>query len=347
MIQNIISEQSIDNARQAILNSEKIIIVAHTSPDGDAVGSVMGMHRFLCNMGKKPVAIFPDDFPSFLKNVPFVSEALLHRDNEHISEINAAIADADLILCQDFNEFKRTASMSDALSKSSAKKILIDHHLDPTPDCWDVVISFPEMSSTCELVYRLISQMGYGNMIDTVCAECLYTGMMTDTGNFTYSSSNPEFYHIIAELLRKGVDKDKIYRDVNRNSSVDRMKLWGYLLSEKMIVYPEYKTAVTVLTSAEKTKFNFQKGDTEGFVNEPLMIKGIVFSAFFSEDKGKIKLSFRSIGSFPTNVVASKHFGGGGHLNASGGESYTTLEKTVKKFVDDVLPLYKELLNKK
>jgi len=193
------------------------------------------------------------------------------------------------------------------------------------------------------MIFRLICRMGDFTMINLACAECIYTGMMTDTGGFTYNSNNHEIYIIIAELIKIGIDKDDIYRKVFNTYSVDRIRLMGYCLFHKMKVYPEYRTALITLTLKELSQFNYVNGDSEGFVNIPLSIAGIDFSVFMREDTNKIKISFRSQGTFPSNKVASDLFNGGGHLNASGGESSTTLIEAVKKF-ENALPDYKDFL---
>ena len=232
--------------------------------------------------------------------------------------------------------------MADAVINATAPKILVDHHLHPA-DFAKTVISYPEISSTSELVFRLICRLGDFSQINLACAECIYTGMMTDTGGFTYNSNGQEIYIIIAELIKIGIDKDEIYRKVFNTYSADRLRLMGFCLFQKMKIFPEYKTALISLTSKELYQFNFQNGDAEGFVNIPLSIAGVDFSVFMREDTDKIKISLRSQGQFPANKVAAELFNGGGHLNAAGGESYSTLAETIKKF-EDALPDYKDFL---
>ena len=227
---------------------------------------------------------------------------------------------------------------------AKAHKILIDHHLNPSPDFANVVISYPQISSTSELIFRAICRMGHFSDINLGCAECIYVGMMTDTGGFTYNSNHEEIYSIIYELIKLGVDKDDIYRKVYNTFSADRMRLMGYCLYKKMKIYPEYQAALITLTQKELHEFNYDNGDAEGFVNIPLSIEGINFTVFMREDPDKIKVSLRSQGTFPTNKFASEVFGGGGHLNASGGESFTTLQAAVRKF-EEALPLYREFLD--
>ena len=240
----------------------------------------------------------------------------------------------------------RIENMADSVGASSARKILIDHHLHPDNFC-RITISHPEISSTSELVFRLICRMGYFSEISRAAAECIYTGMMTDTGGFSFNSNNPEIYFIISELLSKGIDKDEIYRKVYNTYSECRLRLMGYVLSQ-MRVYEECHSALITLTVAEQNQFKYQKGDSEGFVNIPLSIKDVRFSCFLREDteKDMIKISLRSVGDFPCNKVAAEYFNGGGHLNASGGEFYGTMEGAIARF-GEALKAFEPLLKVK
>ncbi|MBR1719212.1 MAG: bifunctional oligoribonuclease/PAP phosphatase NrnA, partial [Phocaeicola sp.] len=230
---------------------------------------------------------------------------------------------------------------------SKARKILIDHHLHPSDFC-SIIISHPEISSASEIVFRFICRLGGFDDISFEAAECIYCGMMTDTGSFTYNSNNPEIYYIISELMSKGIDKDAIYRRVYNTYSEGRLRLQGYVLYCKMKLFHEYNAALISLDREEQKRFHYNKGDTEGLVNIPLSVKGIIFSAFLREDteKDMVKISLRSVGSFPCNQIASEYFGGGGHLNASGGEFYGPL-KDAENILKQALVKYKELLNKK
>jgi len=340
MISKIIAEDLITKVNKAIDNVDKIVIVAHIGPDGDAIGSSLALWHYLMTIDKEPVVIVPNPFPAFLAWMPG-AECILDYDNfkERSDELIAA---AELIFTLDFNTASRMGKMADAVLNSPADKILVDHHLHPDSYA-KIKVSYPEISSTSELIFRLICRMGDFSMINLACAECIYTGMMTDTGGFTYNSNNQEIYAIIAELIKIGIDKDAIYRKVFNTYSEDRLRLMGYCLFHKMKVYPEYKAALITLTLKELSQFNYVNGDSEGFVNIPLSIAGIDFSVFMREDTDKIKISFRSQGTFPSNKVAADLFHGGGHLNASGGESSTTLAVAVKKF-EDALPDYKDFL---
>lgn len=341
MISKIIAEELVHKAKKAIDEADKIAIVVHVGPDGDAMGASLGMWHYLMTQGKSPVVIVPTAFPDFYAWMPGAAEVIVFEND--IETATEQLQEAELILALDFNVPKRMGGMSDVVLETSAKKIIIDHHLHPG-DFADIVISYPKISSTSELIFRLICRMGHFSQINLACAECIYTGMMSDTGGFTYNSNDQEIYIIIAELIKLGVDKDDIYRKVFNTYSEHRLRLMGYCLYQKMKVYPEYKAALITLTAAEMDQFNFVNGDSEGFVNIPLSIAGVDFSVFMREDSDKIKVSLRSQGTFPTNKFSADVFNGGGHLNASGGEYYGTMEDAVKLF-EEALPGYKNFLN--
>ena len=340
MISKVISEDSIHKVQKAIDQVENIIIVVHVGPDGDAMGSSLALWHYLMTIDKVPVVIVPSAYPNFLAWMPGAECVLVYDDNKGKSD--DLLANADLIFTLDFNVPNRLGKMETAVMNSPAPKMLIDHHLHPG-DYAITTISHPEISSTSELIFRLICRMGDFSKINLACAECIYTGMMTDTGGFTYNSNKQEIYTIISELIKIGVDKDDIYRKVFNNYSADRMRLMGYTLFSKMKIFPEYKTALITVSLKELQEFNYQIGDVEGLVNLPLSIDGVVFSVFMREDTDKIKISFRSQGTFPANKVAADLFNGGGHLNAAGGESYASMQESVSKF-EAALDDYKDFL---
>ena len=340
MISKIIAEDLITKVKKAIDKVDKIVIVAHIGPDGDAMGSSLALWHYLMTIDKEPVVIVPNPFPEFLSWMPGSKLVLDYDNSKEIAD--ELIASAELIFTLDFNTASRMGKMADAILKAPADKILVDHHLHPDTFA-KVRVSYPEISSTSELIFRLICRMGDFSMINLACAECIYTGMMTDTGGFTYNSNNQEVYFIIAELIKIGIDKDDIYRKVFNTYSVDRLRLMGFCLYHKMKVYPENRAALITLTEKELSEFNYINGDSEGFVNIPLSIAGVDFSVFMREDSEQIKISLRSQGTVPANKVAADLFNGGGHLNAAGGESKLTLEETVKKF-EDALADYKAFL---
>ncbi len=344
MLSKIIHQTNIDKVKTYFEQAEKFVIVTHISPDGDALGSSLGLYHFLKFHGKTVNVIVPNAFPEFFCWMPGAGNIV--RYDKCTESADKLISEADVICCLDFNALSRIGDMDMPVKKSQGKKVMIDHHLSPEQFC-EVIISHPDISSTSELVFRLIYGMGCFDEISFEGAECIYTGMMTDTGGFTYNSNNRDIYFIISELLSKGIDKDEIYRRVFNTYSEGRLRLMGYVLYEKMQVFPQFRTALICLTKSEQGKFQYVKGDTEGFVNIPLQIKDICFSVFLREDteKNMIKVSLRSVGSFPCNKVASEFFNGGGHLNASGGEFYGTMEEAVG-LLKQALVKYESLLLK-
>ena len=342
MLSKVISQANIDHVEKWFERADKIVIVSHVSPDGDAIGSSLGLWHFLNSQDKTVHVIVPNAFPDFLKWMPGAKEVIQY--NRYKEFADKLIMEADVICCLDFNVLSRIDEMEEIVRVSPGRKMIVDHHLYPG-DFARIVISHPQISSTSELVFRLICQLGNFSDITKEAAECIYTGMMTDTGGFTYNSNDREIYLIIGELLSKGIDKDEIYRNVFNTHSEGRLRLMGYVLYEKMQVFPQFNAALITLTREEQKKFQYKKGDTEGFVNMPLSMKGICFSVFLREDteKDMIKVSLRSVGTFPCNEVASEFFNGGGHLNASGGEFYGPMEEAVALF-KQALVKYEDLL---
>jgi len=340
MLTKIIAETLVNDSNELINKARKIAIITHISPDGDAMGSALGLYHFFYSLNKEAIVIVPNHYAAFFEWMPAVSQILIYETQKE--QVDQLLPTCDLMIMTDFNTNSRIGQLKEAVEQFKGKKILIDHHRNPDINA-DVIISHPTISSTSELVFRLICRMGFFETINQPCATCIYTGMMTDTGAFTYNSNNPEIYFIISELLTKGIDKDQVYNNIYNTYSTDRLRLMGYTLSEKMEVLPEYKTAIITLTNEELKHYNYQEGDTEGFVNLPLSIKGIVFSVLIKENSNNVKLSLRSRGSFPVNQVAATYFHGGGHINAAGGESYDSLIQTVEQ-LKQVLPLYKQQL---
>ncbi|MDD6642007.1 MAG: bifunctional oligoribonuclease/PAP phosphatase NrnA [Bacteroidales bacterium] len=331
-----IANESVSTARHLIESAQRIVTISHMSPDGDAVGSSLAARHLLRALGKQVTTVLPNHFPAFFGWMNGASDILIYENDN--KAVQTAIVEADLVILLDLNSLKRINGVKPLVEQSKAPKLLIDHHLDPE-QFTDVIVSYPNISSTSELLYALIVQMGWGDRIDKACAEAIYVGMMTDTGNFSYTSQQPEIYTIISELLKIGINKDDIYRRVYTNYSEKRMRLMGYCLLNKMKIYPKQHTAVISLTKEELERFDFHVGDTEGFVNIPLSIDGINRSIFVREEEKKVKLSFRSQGAVPVNTIAAQHFGGGGHLNAAGGESYLSIAQTLTKLEFIILNL--------
>jgi bifunctional oligoribonuclease and PAP phosphatase NrnA len=284
--------------------------------------------------------IVPSEYPDFLYWLP--GNALVLNYEKEPSTSEQLIAEAEIIFCLDFNDIKRVEKLAPAINTSTAKKILIDHHLDPQ-NVFDISFSYSDAGSTCEIVYDLISALGDRNLIDKEIASCLYCGIMTDTNSFRYSSMKAVTHRTIAELMDAGAVNYKIHELVYDNSTESRMRLLGYSLYEKLTVLREYNTAYIALTEEEINRFDFKSGDTEGIVNYALGMSGIILGVFFSEREGMVKISFRSKGDFSVQELSSAYFGGGGHKNASGGFSREPLEKVIKKFLE-ILPLYKRQL---
>ncbi|MDR1746263.1 MAG: bifunctional oligoribonuclease/PAP phosphatase NrnA [Tannerella sp.] len=329
MLTRIFDEKKLQKLQAYIDRGENFVLVTHVSPDGDAIGSSLGLYHYLTVLGNNATVIVPNEFPAFLQWMPDVKNILIHDQHQEYAE--RLIREADVIFCMDFNESKRLCKLAPFVEAADARKVMIDHHLNPTELC-DLVISHPEMTSTSEMVFRLLCALKAFDDINKDMAECIYTGMMTDTGAFTYNSNNPDLYLIIMELAKKGIDKDMIYRNVYQVYSESRLRLMGYTLNEKMKIYPEQKTALITLSLSELNHFNYVPGDTEGFVNLPLSIEGIMFSVFIRENTDGMKISLRSVGEFPCNTFASRYFNGGGHKNASGGDFNGTMTETVALF---------------
>lgn len=344
MITNSIDREKLEAARTLIEQNDKFVIVCHTAPDGDAIGSSLALYHMLTEMGKQATVVVPDALPHNLGFLSGIKKAVNYYNTP--DKAKAYIAEAEVIVCLDFNEAKRLGKlMSEDVVAATAKKIMIDHHLNPQMGLCDVTISHPEMAATCELMFQLFYQLGWIPQMTLASAEAIYTGMVTDTGNFSYNSNRHSLYIMVAELLHKGVNKDAIYDKIFKNDSENKIRLNGYAVSRKMTVYKRHQAAMIALTQRELNRHHYRKGDTEGLVNAPLGIAGITYSVFFREETEFIKVSLRSKGDFPVNKMAAEHFNGGGHLNASGGEFYGTLEEAMELF-EKILPAYDIYLKK-
>ncbi len=352
---------------------QHIIITCHRGPDGDAVGSTTALASWLRRHYPyaKVNIIAPNIFPDFLKWIPGADD--IHIYEKHEDDVRPIVEQADLLIMCDHGELSRMATLGDIIrprltigdgEPGDLRCIMLDHHLNPEPGIADLTLSFPALSSTCELLLRVILELednasgtttsGITSTITTSHeaplthneAVSIYTGMMTDTGAFTYASTRPEIYELIAILLSCGIDKDKIYRNIFYTYSPNRMKLMGYLLYVKLDVWKKAHTSIMTLTNAERRRFGILNGDTEGFVNLPLQILGMKLSIFLREDTERpcIRVSLRSIDDFPCNEMSAEFFNGGGHKNAAGGEIWGTLDEAValvKKAVQKYLPLLK------
>ncbi|MDM8145512.1 bifunctional oligoribonuclease/PAP phosphatase NrnA [Bacteroides eggerthii] len=328
MIESLVSEKQLADLKMLLDKAQKIVLTCHVSPDGDAMGALTALLSVLKHQNKEVFAITPNIFPDFLNWLPGVAEVMVYEKNEEM--LNPILQTADLFVCLDFNGLSRLSTMETVVRESPAAKIVIDHHLGPE-DFASCLISFPQMSSTCELLYRVLVALYGEDMLGYDEAVCLYTGMMTDTGAFTYNSSRSDIYYIIGKLLEKGIDKDKIYRNVFYEYSPERFRLLGYVLYVKMEQLHEYHSVILSLDREEQKRFSHKKGDTEGFVNIPLQIKGNKLSIFLREntEQDNIRVSLRSVDDFPCNQMAAEFFNGGGHLNAAGGTLECTLDEAI------------------
>ncbi len=332
----------IATVKSILSQPQNVVIVPHKNPDGDAMGSCLGLCIFLKGKGHKAHVIAPNDYPKFLKWLPGNDEVLnFERENQ---EAKIRIDEATVIFTLDFNDLSRCGQMEPILSRLETDFIMIDHHQQPC-DYARVAYSDVSMSSTCEMVYNFIEFMGELNSINTDIATNLYAGIMTDTGSFKYRSTSSRTHRVVADLMDKGADNMEIHRQVFDTNSQSRLHLLGVALSN-MVILNEYRTAYITLSQAELDEHDFKKGDTEGFVNYGLTLEGIIFAVIFIENKeeGIIKISFRSVGDFSVNEFARKHFNGGGHDNAAGGRSEDSMKETLNKF-SAILETYKDKLN--
>lgn len=309
---------------------QKISIIVHTNPDGDAIGSALGLYAILKSIGFTDLnVIAPNSYASFLHWMP--NNNIVINASEKPELANGLINSAKIVFCLDFNGFRRVEQLQTSLEKTGAKKIMIDHH--PQPEIgFDLVLSDTSASSTAEMVYEVAEKLGFRDHINLDAAQCLYAGIITDTGSFSFSCNNPRTYEITALLISKGVDGAELQRLIYNTNTLNRTRLLGYCLSEKLKVIDKHKAAHISLARTEMELYEHQDGDTEGFVNYALAIEGIEFAAFFFETDDHVKVSLRSVGDFDVNNFARKHYNGGGHKNASGGKCFLTLQDTINQF---------------
>ncbi|MEZ4885033.1 MAG: bifunctional oligoribonuclease/PAP phosphatase NrnA [Chitinophagales bacterium] len=330
----------IESVKLLLEEPKRIVLTTHTRPDGDAMGSSLALYHYLKQQGHDVSVITPTNYSVFLHFLPGDHEVIIYEN--HQKRCNKLVEAADLLFVLDYNAPKRAKPMDRAIQKTKATKIMIDHHLEPEEGFAAYAFWSVAASSTCELVYEFISQIGSTESIDKKIATCLYTGICTDTGRFKFSVT-PRLFEIVADLLRKGININKIHTQVFDTFSEDRLRFLGFCLTKRMMVFPEYNTAFIYVTERDFRSFNYQEGDKEGLVNYPLSLAGFRFAALITENDEMIKLSFRSKGNFSVNDFARNHFEGGGHKNASGGLSRLSLEATIDKFID-LLPKYEKEL---
>lgn len=322
-------------------NAERIVIVSHRSPDGDSVGSSLGLYHFLKKKGKKVSVCHPDVSPEFLHWVEGSSSILVHDLQKE--QVEQELRDSDLLICLDFNAPDRVGKdLEPHIRAFSGKRIMIDHHLHPDIEFFDLCLSDTSVGSTSELIYELIEGIDDLELMDAQIGTPLYLGIMTDTGSFRFPSVRPKTHEILAALIRAGVVHFRVHEQVFDTNTIDRLKLRGYALSEKLELIPARPVAYIGLTESELERFNYKKGDTEGLVNQVLSVEGINVAAFFAEKEGVVKISFRSKGDFYVNQLAADHFEGGGHKYAAGGVGKEGINAAINKFrslIDTYFPL--------
>ncbi len=341
-IKNYLSAEGLQKWQALINQSTNVVVLGHAGPDGDAIGSILSMTHYLVGLGKKVVPMTPNACPDFLRWMPGIDQVVFARTAA--KKAHAALASADLVICTDFGIYSRLEDIAQTVEGLGVPVIVIDHHLDPTISA-DLMVSDPAASATCEIIFCLLHQVGAYEQMTKAIATCLYCGLMTDTGAFAYNSNRPEIFLIISMLMAKGIDKDQIYRNVYYSYTESRLRLMGHLMSEKLIHFPDEHASIFTLTQEEMDEYNFIRGDAEGFVNLPLQIKGAKLSISLREDTEKpiIRVSLRSVGTFPCNKMAEDFFNGGGHLNAAGGSLPKPMSEALKT-AKNAIKAYRDLL---
>ena len=333
--------QNILAFKEYLTVSRKVLIITHFKPDADALGSSLGLAGYLKKKKHSVTVIAPSDYPDFLTWMPGNSEVVIFT-KDNLKEFERLVNESDLICCLDFSSLKRINDLGELVERSTARKVLIDHHLEPENFAdfmqWDSTAA-----STAELVYQLFQEMDEVHHVDQDIANCLYAGLMTDTGGFRHSNTTKKVFETAAALVQHGADPARVSKLIYDTNTLERMRLMGFVLNEKLNVLPEYRTAYIALRIEDLKKYSSQTGDTEGLVNFGLSVKGVRLAVLISERKENVKLSFRSLGDFSVNDFARKHFDGGGHKNAAGGQTNLSFDDTLKKFLD-LLPAYKNEL---
>lgn len=331
------SDNEIGQVRSLLDSIGQALIFTHKNPDGDAIGTSCGLAFFLKARGIETQVVVPNQYPDFLKWMPGKEDILVYEEQPKL--VQNAVDRTEAIFILDLNQLSRMdEGLASIVAKAKQPKVLIDHHEDPSP-CADIMLSRPGSSSTAEMVYQLVGALGQVSMLGVDAATCLYTGIMTDTGSFRYSSTKQSTHNAAAALLALGVEPSYVQQQVENNYSLGRLKLLGYALSEKLELLKEERTAYMSLTSEELKQFYFKKGDTEGLVNYGLNLENVVRAVLFVQQDSLIKISFRSIGSHRVDLLAKEYFSGGGHKNAAGGRWEGTMDEALARF-RKVLPKY-------
>lgn len=331
-IKNVLPEWQIERLEKMLERARSVVVTCHLSPDGDAIGSSLALCGVLRRLGKYANVVLPDQLPL---NLRFIAEEEIRPVvySMHPNHASVLVERADIVFCLDYNSMHRIDKLAEVIEPCRAPRILIDHHEDPETELFKLWMSYPEMSSTCELVYRIIVQSGWQRHIDRFVARALYLGLMTDTGNFIHDNSeNPELYYIVADLLRYDIDKGELYNRAMNTFTENALRLQGHALSKKMELYPDHRVALIVLTAAELEEYDYHKGDTEGLVNRPLSIPGVTWSVFMREDKRCVKVSMRCEKGFRVDTLCARYFNGGGHELAAGGDFFGSMDDAVAVF---------------
>ena len=337
----IIDKNRIEALRELFVEPRKVVVVGHTNPDGDAIGSSLALAEVLSQHGHKVTCTLPNNYPYYLRWIPNSDSIIIYRNDEaHLTE--KALDEADVIVCADMNSLTRADALGEAVAKNStATRVLIDHHLFPA-EGFDIVFSYPELSSTAFLMYNVIVGLYGKEAINQTVATQLYVGIMTDTGNFAFSALTPELFEAVAVLSATGIDIPQIYNNVYNSFTEGRAKLFGYVINRKMKTLLGGRVAYMSLTEEEMRRFWFQQGDNEGFVNYPLTIKKMKMSAMFTAQQGFIRVSLRSRGNIDVDTFARRYFNGGGHKNAAGGKSFVSMEETIAHYIKSVNEYHEE-----
>jgi bifunctional oligoribonuclease and PAP phosphatase NrnA len=338
----MLDTNQISELNHLLAEKKKIVITSHNNPDGDAIGSSLAMVHYLNKKGHDVTAIVPNHFPGFLAWLPGSDKILIY--SQAAKKAQKVLQEAELIFCLDYNAISRLGPAAEIVERSTAKRIMIDHHVDPVENDFDYCFCTVNTSSTGELIYEFIELLGDLKLIDKPIAESIYTGIVTDTGSFSFAANKKRTYLITAELVDKGIDAEKVHRLIYDTFSEDRLRLLGHAVNNNMLVWDDLHTAIIFLTKKDLKKFNYKVGDVEGVVNYPLMMEKINMSVLLTERDNMIRMSMRSKGEFSVNLLARKHFNGGGHRNAAGAKSFVNMDETIEQ-IKKVLDGYRDELD--
>ncbi len=341
---SMLSDNEINKLKQLLNQRKNIVITSHTNPDGDAIGSSLAMYHYLTKLGNNVEMMVPNSFPEYYNWLPDSEKIILY--NKQSKNAQKILKEADIIFSLDYNALNRLGALSEIIKGTEALRILIDHHVDPEIENFDFCFSTVDTSSTGELVYNFITQLGDEKLIDKKTGEAIYTGIVTDTGSFSFSCNRPETYIITSKIIGLGVDAQKIHKLIYDTFSENRLRLLGYSISKRMIVWEDLHTALIYLTKSDLIEYNYKVGDTEGVVNYPLSMEKINMSVLITEKDNQLRLSFRSKGDFSVNDLTREYFNGGGHKNAAGGKTNEDINSFITR-LKEVLQGYKHELNYK